>query len=202
MSDAPDNTAEAAVRKFLEFVADPASARDEALITSLNEQVSAVRDPIQKLKLLAALDRAEKSDGEALRHGFVLHARHWADQEGIPLKAFREIGVNDIVLAEAGFDLGMGRLKGAKGSSQSASKSPTAVPASRAKAVSGREIRHWMLAQTDAFTLAQVMAGAGGSLGTITNVADELIESGQIIRIGPSTTHTGRGRAPYLYGRP
>lgn len=109
--------------------------------------------------------------------------------------------MNDIVLAEAGFDLGMGRMK-AKGPKKVEAKAASSAPATRAKAVTGREIRHWMLAQTEAFTLAQVMAGAGGSLGTITKVVDDLVESGQIVRIGPSTTHTGRGRAPYLYGRP
>ena len=192
-----ETNAESAVRKFLEFVADPVSARDEQLISGLRDQLGTARDPIAKLKLLAALDRAEKADGEALRRAFVLNARSWATDNAIPVRAFRELGVNDIVLAEAGFDLGSGRpVRRAGGGA------PTQASKLRAKSVGSDEIRHWALEQAQPFTLNHVMVGVGGSLGTITKVVDDLVATGQLAKLGPVPNHSGRGRAPHQYGRP
>lgn len=191
-----ETNVESAVRKFLEFVADPVSARDEQLISGLRDQLGAAKDPIAKLKLLAALDRAEKADGEALRRAFVLNARSWATENAIPVRAFRELGVNDIVLAEAGFDLGTGRPVRRAGSATPAQSKP------RAKSVGSDEVRHWVLEQAQPFTLTQVMSGAGGSLGTITKVVDDLVATSQLAKLGPVPNHSGRGRAPHQFGRP
>ena len=204
MSNETETPAESAVRKFLEFVADPASARDEPLIAGLRDQVGAARDPIAKLKVLAALDRAEKADGEALRKAFVDHAQAWADEHSIPVRAFRELGVNDIVLAEAGFDLGSGRAvnrRRAGGASRSAApKARVASGRPRARSMTADDIRSWLMQQQQPFTLSQVMSGAGGSLGTITKVVDELVESGRLVKLGPAPDHRGRGRAPHQFG--
>jgi len=197
MNNELETNVESAVRKFLEFVADPVSARDEQLISGLREQLGAAKDPIAKLKLLAALDRAEKADGEALRRAFVLNARTWATENAIPVRAFRELGVNDIVLAEAGFDLGSGRPVRRAGSGAPAQPSRL-----RAKSVGSDEVRHWVSEQVQPFTLSHVMNGAGGSLGTITKVVDDMVATGQLIKLGPVPNHSGRGRAPHQFGRP
>ena len=205
MSNETETPAESAVRKFLEFVADPASARDEPLIAGLRDQVGTAKDPIAKLKVLAALDRAERADGEALRKAFVDHAQAWADEHAIPVRAFRELGVNDIVLAEAGFDLGSGRAVNRRRAQGGASRSATTKARvtsgrPRARSVSADDIRAWLVEQRQPFTLSQVMSGAGGSLGTITKVVDDLVHSGRLVKLGPAPDHRGRGRAPHQYG--
>jgi hypothetical protein len=196
----PSPTAEEAVRRFLQFLSDPTIARDDALVAELQRNLDMATDVIDRLKLIQAVKDAEAADGSNIRAAFVQHAKAWAATNRISVAAFRELGVNDIALAEAGFDLGFGRgrqaSKGAKGTAGSS------VPAKpRAASVSSEDIRNWMLAQEAPFTLAMVMHSAGGSLGTVNKAVEDLISAGKARNLGKDPKHSGRGRAPFVYER-
>lgn len=96
---------EGAVRLYLLYLEDPNKLRDEAEIQQATLAVLEAKDPIEKLKALGALERAAKVDEAPLRAGFIEHAKSWADAEGVPISAFRELRVSDETLREAGFDL-------------------------------------------------------------------------------------------------
>src|SRR5262245_52093960 len=139
MTAATDNAdAEAAVRSYLVYLDDPSKLRDEGEIQSKTQAVLDAKDPIDKLKALAELERVAKIDEVPLREGFVKHAKEWASDLGVPLAAFREMGVADEVLREAGFDVpvarrGRGRVVG--------------EGRQRAKAVPVDEIKAYVLSQ-------------------------------------------------------
>jgi hypothetical protein len=201
---------EDAVRRYLRFIEDPTTARDELLLGELRRRLETTTDKIDQLDLLSAIERAEAVDGESIRAAFVRHARPWATGRGITVSAFRQLGVTDIALAEAGFDLGFGGrgagTRAGRSKSRVAARSapradaPTpAVRRPRAAKVSADEIRSWILGANGPFTLAQVMAGAGGSLGTINKVIDDLLAVGQVRKLGTDPSHRGRGRAPFRY---
>lgn len=190
------DAAESAVRRYLEFVADPSSAIDHGRIARLEGELASTSDVIAKLKLHAELARSKEGDVAGLRSAFALHAKGWAQRNDVGLDAFRALGVNDIALAEAGFDLGRG---GHAPKVRPAAAAPKLARAPRAATVSSNEVRDNMLSRTDPFTLASVMADVGGSLGTIRKVVDELVESGKVRNEGSDKSHTGRGRAPHLF---
>src|SRR4051794_41708487 len=95
---------EDAIRRYLNFLEDPAKLRDEAEVQRRTLAVLEATDPIEKLKALTALERAAAVDEAALRNAFVRHARAWAEENGIGMRAFAELKVPNDVLAEAGFD--------------------------------------------------------------------------------------------------
>lgn len=187
--------AENAVRHYLDFIADPSSIIDKARIASLESELSATTDAIKKLHVTAALEKAKQTDGQAVRSAFVAHANEYAIANGLPASAFRSLGVNDIALAEAGFDLGHGRMKG-KGKGKG-----SANPRRRARKVSKSSIRAYTLATTETFKLQDIMDGAGGSIGTVTLVVKELVAEGAVKDLGSDPSHNGRGRAPKIYSR-
>ena len=188
--------AEHAVRKYLDFLADPGSVLDKAKIASLEAELASTTDTMKRLHAVAALEKAKRTDGESVRSDFIHHARAYAEAHDLPASAFRSVGVNDIALAEAGFDLGHGRMK-TKG------KAAKALPAGRQRAqkVSKASIRTHILAITGSFTLNDIMGGIGGSIGTVNTVVKELVVEGSVKLLGPDTTHQGRGRAPIRYSR-
>ena len=128
---------------------------------------------------------------EAVRAGFVKHARSYAATHDIPVSAFRSVGVSDIALAEAGFDLGFGNR------GKSAVKSSAARQ--RAPKVSQSTIRSHILAVKGSFTLNDIMGDVGGSIGTVNTVVKDLIGEGLLKSKGPDADHQGRGRAPIRY---
>ncbi len=187
--------AELAVRRYLDFLVDPSSILDSGLIASLESELATTTDPMKKLHAHAALEKARRSDGDSVRAAFVKHARAYAASHDLPAAAFRSVGVSDIALAEAGFDLGHGRIK-------SKSKK-SAAPAGRRRApkVSKSTIQAHILATSAPFTLNDVMASVGGSIGTVNTVVKELVTAGSVKQLGPDTDHQGRGRAPIRYSR-
>jgi hypothetical protein len=184
--------AETAVRHYLLYLEDPGQLRDDAEVQKKTQAVEAAVDPIDKLKALAALERVAKIDEGPLMEGFVAHAKAWAEQTGVPVSGFRELRVPDDVLRAAGFDVPAGRR--GRGASSSAGRQ-------RAKAVPVEEIKNYVLAQKGTFLLSDVMGGIGGSQATVRKAIDELIETGQIEKLGPVPDYSGRGRAPIQYSR-
>ena len=191
-----NESAEFAVRRYLEFLADPSTAVDGSRVAELEGQVAETADVIAKLKLLEDLGRARSGDTAALRQAFVTHAKSWAAANNIGLDAFRALGVGDIALVEAGFDLGRNAPKKA---SAATSRAVRPVRAVRATNVSGSAIREHIAGLVGTFTLASVMHDVGGSLGTIRKVVEELESAGRVRNEGADPAHSSRGRAPHMF---
>ena len=183
---------ESAVRSYLLYLEDPAALRDDAEIAKRNQAVADATDPIDKLKALAALEQVSTIDEAPLREGFVTHARAWAEAQGVPLSAFQQLKVPDDVLREAGFSLPVSGRRGRRG---------TGEGRQRAKAVPVEEIKAHVLAQKGMFILTDVMNSVGGSQATVRKAVDELIDDGDVERLGPVPDYSGRGRAPIQYKR-
>jgi hypothetical protein len=187
------NDPESAVRQYLLFLEDPTKLRDDAEIQKRTQAVLDAKDPIDKLKALAELERVAKIDEGPLREGFIKHAKGWAEDLTVPLSAFRELRVPDDVLREAGFDVPAAR-RGRGGRATSEGRQ-------RAKAVPVDEIKNYVLSLKGTFILTDVMGGVGGSQATVRKAIDELIEGGQVEKLGPMPDYSGRGRAPVQYSR-
>lgn len=185
---APDQ----AVRAYLEFVRDPSTARDNAAIEASKSELAGSSDLLEQLRLISQVERLERADGEGLRQAFVRSAKSWASANNVSVSAFRQLGVNDIVLAESGFDLGNGR-KG-RGAAKASSTSDRNRP--RANSVSSASIREWALKESGSFTMAEVMAGAGGSLMTVKKVVSQMVQAQELQSLGQIAKAGVRGRAP------
>jgi hypothetical protein len=192
MTSATNVDPESAVRLYLLYLDDPSKLRDETEIQRKTQAVLEAKDPIQKLKAIAELERVANVDEGPLREGFVKHARAWAEDQLVPLRAFQEMKVPDEVLREAGFDVPVSRRRGRGGASVGEMRQ-------RAKAVPVEDIKAFVLKQADTFVLSDVMDGVGGSPATVRKAVDELIEAGQVDKLGPVPGYSGRGRAPIQY---
>jgi hypothetical protein len=198
---------ERAVRRYLLYLDDPAQLRDEAELQRKTQAVLDAEDPIEKLKAIADLERVASVDEEPLRSGFVAHARAWAEAAGVPVTSFRELGVPDDVLREAGFDVPVasGRSRGRRsGSASTEGGAGTGAGGSgevrqRAKAVPVEQVKAFILTQEGNFILTDVISGVGGSPATVRKAIDELIHAGQVAKLGPVPDYQGRGRAPHRY---
>jgi hypothetical protein len=186
---------EDAIRRYLNFLEDPAKLRDEAEVQRRTLAVLEATDPIEKLKALTALERAAAVDEAALRNAFVRHARAWAEENGIGMRAFAELKVPNDVLAEAGFDVPAARPR------RSTPTSGTVGEGTRRKSVSSADIREAVMTFPEPFTLAEVMAKVGGSPMTVRKAVEDLVAGGQVERRGPVPGYSGRGRAPIQYAR-
>lgn len=185
---------EDAVRTYLAWVDDPSTAIDADAVAAADAAFAAATDPIAKLHAAADRERAAQGDEEALASRFVAHAKAYADAEGIPVEAFRALGVSDEVLGRAGFDVPVGRGRGPAARPRRAPSGPRApqIPVAQLKAVAGQMPKR--------FTLAQLAAKAGGgSPATVRKAVEELVAEGRAANLGPDPDHVGPGRAPTLY---
>lgn len=109
--------AETAVRKYLLHLEDPTKLRDENEVAIWVKAVDDAEDPLDKLRAIAKLHQVSSVDEEPLREGFVRHAKAWADEQGIPARAFSGLQVPDEVLRQAGFEVAYrrGRSRGRAG---------------------------------------------------------------------------------------
>lgn len=185
-------TPEGAVRLYLLYLDDPTKLRDDTEIQKKTQAVLDAKDPIDKLKALAELERAANIDEAPLREGFVKHAKEWAEGSDVPVTAFRELRVSDDVLRDAGFDVRVAPRRGRGASSEGRQ---------RAKAVPVEDIKAYVLSLKGTFILTDIMSGVGGSQATVRKAVDELIEGGQVEKLGPMPDYSGRGRAPVQYSR-
>jgi hypothetical protein len=185
----PTHDAEGAVRRYLIFLQDPESLRDDDAIARAQEAVDAATDPIDRLKAFAALDRARAVDGSVLRLAFLAHAREWAEAEGIPAAAFRELGVPAADLVAAGI----------------AGAARTTRP-DRDRPIRGRAPR-LSLEEVEAklpsveFRLTDLAAAIGREPATARNYLNQLVANGVIAVVGDDPGHNGKGKAPKLYVR-
>ncbi|HLM63431.1 MAG TPA: hypothetical protein VK306_03960 [Acidimicrobiales bacterium] len=189
--DSPENI----IRRYLLFVEDPKHLRDEREIQARTQAVLDAKDPIDKLKALSELERVATVDEAPLREGFVAHAKAWADDEGIPVSAFRELAVDDDVLRAAGFEVRASPTRRRRPAVEAR------TTRTRAKSVPVEQIKAHVLGQRGTFVLTDVQAAVGGSPATVRKAVEELVEAGDVTRVGPVPGHQGRGRAPIQYAR-
>jgi len=196
-ADTPAPTVnEAIVRRYLLWLEDPESIKDQDAIKAKAAELADTDDPIRKLALLKDLAELNVSDPTPLRDAFVRVALDYATEHGIPADAFIELRVPEDVLRVAGFQLP--RANGSKGP-----RSAGPGVRQRAVAVPVEEIRAAALARFkvgDTFLLADV-ADLGGSPATQRKAVDEMVAAGQVERLGPVLNYTGRGRAPIQFKR-
>jgi hypothetical protein len=186
---------EDAIRSYLLYLDDPAKLRDEGEVQARTVAVLKADDPIEKLKALAALEKASAIDEKALRERFIEHAGAWAADNGISVRAFRELNVPDDVLVAAGFEMPAQRARrpgpGGPG--------PARESSGRRPAVSTIDIKEAVLTFAEPFTLNEVMAKVGGSPMTVRKAVEDLIADGKVEKQGPVPGYSGRGRAPIQY---
>ncbi len=192
-------TAEAAVRRYLQFVADPSSLVDHAAIADLERQAQAADDPIDKLKLLSQLERSRAVDGERTKIDFIRYAKQWADANEISPAAFRALGVDDQLLLAAGIGARQRPATRARRSAAGGDEGASPSGSARAANVTTAQIKLAVSRWTDEFVLADVVAKVGGSPITVRKALDDLVEAGTVVNLGPKQHHDGRGRAPFVY---
>lgn len=174
---------EAAVRRYLAYLADPSSAVDTERLGRLQRELASATDPIDRLRLLAEIHQCRTPDAAQLRAAFVEHAKQWADGESIPPEAFAQLGVSDADLRAAGWTVRR--------------RSADATPTERG-GVTVAEIETYILRQRSAFTVADIAAGVGGSPMTLRKAIGNLLAQGTITRLAPAAPR-GRGRSPSRY---
>ncbi|HYI61530.1 MAG TPA: hypothetical protein VEW93_06965 [Acidimicrobiales bacterium] len=164
-------------------------------VKALKAQVRDETDNINKLKLLAELEREEAGrvqDHSGERAVFVAEAKAWAEGEGIPVSAFQALGVPDEVLKEAGFELPAGgRGSGSSRAGRSAGTRAPRIPIEDVLAAAQALPAQWKLAD-----LAEKL---GRDATTTRNYVKKLVEQGSVVEVGDDPEHDGRGRAAKVY---
>jgi hypothetical protein len=181
------------IRAYLKsMVATSKPAVDREAIKALKVQIKETADPIEKLRLLAALEEEQAGrvvDYSGEKAVFVADAKAWAETEGIPVSAFQTLRVPDEVLLEAGFTL------------------PTALPVSAAQNGSAGRAPRIPLEEVEAtasklgpsWKLNDLAAALDRDAATVRNYVNKLIDDGAVKMVGDDPKHDGRGRAAKLY---
>jgi len=179
--------AEDAVRKYLAAVADPSSLRDESALESLRAKIAESTDQVERLKLRQQLSNAEAPALDQYENAFVTHAKAWADENGIGVKAFAAEGVDASVLRRAGFAVaGGGRGRGARRGPRPGSKRTTTAEVKGAMPRGG-------------FTVKVLQDLSGASPAVVRKAITEEIDAGRLEAKGTDPDHRGPGRQPTLY---
>ncbi len=172
---------------------------DSEQIERLQQQIDGTADPIEQLRLISQLERAQQVDLSHIEHEFIRCAKQWAEANDISVSAFRNLGVPDATLRAAGLIAGSGRKSG---------RAPTERPARAARGsgrssgnVSIEQVKAHVGSLSDRFTLNDVVAGAKASSMTVRKAVTEMVDAGAVRKLGPAKDHTGRGRAPIEYQR-
>ncbi|QGG95001.1 helix-turn-helix domain-containing protein [Actinomarinicola tropica] len=188
--------AEDAVRRYLSWITDPGSVRDEALIAELERKIADASDPIEKIHLASDLHRARQVDGSSLRREFLAVARRWADAQGIVPEAFLELGVPAEDLRHAGFDVGapMGRR-----AEVGTVDRPGRATGRRAPRASVEDIRAGARSFDGPFTIADLRDRVGGSPATVRKALEAMVEAGEVRNLGAADDWPGPGRPPHRY---
>lgn len=193
-----NSPAEDAVRTFLVYLADADSLIDEAAVVRAQAQVDRAKDPIEKVRALTRLERAQTVDGDALRADFVEHAAAWIEETGgaVTASALHRYGVPEDVLAEAGLATPSSTRKTRAG--RRAAARP--VPAHRRAPALSLETVAFHLPDGE-FSVQDLAEAIDREVGTARNYIPRLLTDGTIVEVGPDPTSNGRGKARTLYRR-
>ena len=163
---------------------------DRGAVKELKSKLRSEKDPIAKLRLLAALEDEQAGrvpDTDGLEAVFIANAKDWADDQGIPVSAFRALKVPDDVLREAGFLVS----STSKRSSAGTTKRAPAIPMDEVQAAAKRLGSGWKL--------SDLAAALDRDAPTVRNYVNKLIEASAVVVVGEDPEHEGRGRAPKIY---
>ena len=214
---------EQAVRSYLQFLEDPSSAVDPSRLGELEAKIRESHDPIEKLKLMTAIDGLADMAGATVKSRFVKSAMVWATAHGVKTKSFLSLGVPMSVLAEAGFpEISPGvPLEGSSQpanspltseapSSESDPSSPTRLVAPRHNksvkgtgrknrpGVSTAVVETNIFEKKDVFTVREIVQQTGATPATVTKTLVMLVAKGTVGKMGVLET-ASRGKAPVGY---
>lgn len=179
--------AETAVRDYLRVLKDPSSLRDDDKIEALQKQLDDSTDALERLRIRQQLLDLEEPSSDRYEEGFLTHAKAWADEQGISVKAFTDEGVPTEVLRKAGFAVGGRRGRGGR----------TATPRAKRSRVTTEEVR--TMIPRGAFTIKTLQDASGASPAVVRKVVAEEEAAGRLRSEGTDPDHRGPGRAPILY---
>lgn len=185
----PTSQAEAAVRAYLRYLNEPDSLIDRGALAKLEKAVNAAKDPIERLHAVAALRRASSADPSEVEDAFVEAAPAYAAEADLDRADFAALGVPDAILQRA---FGGGR-RGGRRSTRGAGRARRSTGGARGGVDA---VKRAVLAMAGEFKLAELTVA---SPITVRKAVDELIEAGQVERLGPDPHHASRGRAPIVY---
>lgn len=184
----PSATAETAVRDYLRALKDPASLRDDETINELGTQLQESNDPVERLRIRQRLLELEAPPMDRYEEAFLTHAKAWAEDHGISLKAFTDEGVPNQVLRKAGFQIGGRRGRGPRGPARA-----------RRTRVTTEQVRGAI--PKGAFTIKALQDASGASPAVVRKVVAEEEAADRLRNEGTDPDHRGPGRAPVLYRR-
>ncbi|MCU1398752.1 MAG: hypothetical protein JWN62_1861 [Acidimicrobiales bacterium] len=187
-----DDVAEQAIRRYLQWLGDPASIVDTDAIDAAEAVVRDTTDVIAKLKALSRVEQLRAGDSTAVRSAFLEHAKAWGDANQISPASWIRLGVPPEVLREAG-------VTGNRATVRASSPRPAAAPRAKAASVSIGQISAHVATLTEPFVLTDLADSIGGSPMTVRKAVDQLVAERKVRRLGPDPTHNGRGRAPIRY---
>jgi hypothetical protein len=169
---------------------------DREAVKALRGQIKDSSDPIEKLRLLAALEEEQAGrvpDSEGDKAVFVAEAKGWAESENIPVSAFQALKVPDDVLREAGFTVTASATRSTGSRSLGGPRAPR-IPFEDVEAAAKKLGSGWKL--------ADLAAALDREPATVRNYVNKLVEEGLVSVIGDDAEHDGRGRAAKIYGAP
>lgn len=181
--------AETAVREYLLFLEDPSTLIDQGRVEELRRTVDEATDPLDRLRALARLEAAQRPPEAGYRDAFIAHAVTWATENDVPGTTFLALGVERQVLEEAGLlrpEVGHHRVRRRRNTT-------------RPRSTSVKEIQEAAMRRQGEFTLRQLADQVGGSPMTLRKALNELVDTGEVARLGPAAGWTGPGRAPIVY---
>ncbi|MCU1392826.1 MAG: hypothetical protein JWM34_1254 [Ilumatobacteraceae bacterium] len=206
---ADEAAAERAIRRYLQWLADPASIVDSAAIDAAEARARETTDVIEKLKALSRVENLRAGDSASVRRAFLDHAKSWGEANEISAASWIRLGVPPEVLREAGITGNRAAVRpstygSSGGSGGSSSGRPTAsrsggTPRPKAASVPTGEIVAHVATLTEPFVLTDLSESVGGSPMTVRKAVDQLVADGKVRRLGPDPRHNGRGRAPIRY---
>jgi hypothetical protein len=183
---------EKAVTDFLVFLENPKEV-ERAVVQGLRTQLSAVGNPIDKLRLIAEMDKVSASHIATLEADFVSFSHAWANANDIPAHAFVSLGVDRAVLRKAGFEIEPERKR---------KLAPKRVPKPRAKSVTGETVEQLVLGLKGSFTVRDVASASKATNATVSRVLGELVAANRIEQIGTIARQGFRGAPPVGYRVP
>ena len=187
-----DTVAEQAIRRYLQWLSDPASIVDTDAIDAAEAVVRDTTDVIAKLKALSRVEQLRTGDSATVRAAFLDHAKAWGDANQISPASWIRLGVPPEVLREAG-------VTGNRSTVRPSRPRPTGTPRAKAAGVSIGQIADHVGSLTEPFVLTDLAESVGGSPMTVRKAVDQLVADGKVRRLGPDARHNGRGRAPIRY---
>jgi len=162
-------------------------------VKKAEDAVENAKDPIDRLKALAVLERSRAIDDSAYKFDFIKLAKTWADEEGVPVSAFRSMSVPADVLAAAGLD---GKPKERR-RTKAGTAPRGAAPRSRRPGVKAEALEEAILGMSEPFTIKEVVDKVGGSPITVKAVLDRLEAQDKVSAAGERPNM--RGRASKLW---